>query len=173
MLILAIVRIMRVANAAERLRAVARVAHVPRERVALLCAGERVMRALQAAATRIGVTLADYLAHRAAGEQWCSRCKSWRSDVRRAECRPCRVVLDRERRQRTEPAERRPQAAVLAAYAASSSTREMARRLGCSVRTVNRDLHAYGLRSFGQPAPAHPPVRWCSCEACLAVRRVG
>lgn len=131
------------------------------------------MRTLQAAATRIGCTLAVYLEHRAAGEQWCSRCKSWRSDIRRSECRPCRVVSDRARRQRAKPPERRPQAAVLAAYAASGSAAEMARRLGCSVRTVNRDLHAYGLRSFGQPAPAHPPVRWCSCEACLAVRMVG
>lgn len=121
----------------------------------------------QGAATRIGCTLEHYLAQRAAGLSWCSRCRSWKARVHHHECNACRVVLDRQRKKRPE---RRPREAVLAAYAASADVRQMAARLGCSVQTVRRDMVRYDLRPFGERAPQHPPARWCSCAACRVAR---
>jgi hypothetical protein len=42
------------------------------------------------AAGKIGCDLGTYLAQRAAGLRWCSGCRSWRADVHRASCLPCR-----------------------------------------------------------------------------------
>lgn len=33
------------------------------------------------AASRIGITLVEYEAHRAQGERWCSRCKQWHPEA--------------------------------------------------------------------------------------------
>lgn len=52
------------------------------------------------AAARIGVTVAELEAHEAAGERWCPRCRSWRTDhdsFRSPYCRPCARAYQRSR----------------------------------------------------------------------------
>jgi hypothetical protein len=60
------------------------------------------------AATRIGVTLAEYEARRAAGEKWCWRCRSWQwreefppnastADGRQAMCGDCKRTYNHAR----------------------------------------------------------------------------
>ena len=41
-------------------------------------AGERS--AFAAAASRIGVSLGEYVERREAGERWCARCKAWHAE---------------------------------------------------------------------------------------------
>lgn len=42
------------------------------------------------AASRLGVTVAEYREHEANGERWCPKCGSWQpANGRQAYCRPC------------------------------------------------------------------------------------
>lgn len=49
------------------------------------------------AATRIGVTVEEYLRRRTNGEKWCPKCRAWRpDDVNHSYCRDCKRTYERE-----------------------------------------------------------------------------
>jgi hypothetical protein len=109
-----------------------------------------------AAARRLGVSLEEYAAHRAAGERWCWRCRSWLPEAsfpqpqarHGSPCLTCRATADVGARRARLAGQATP------APAADSGERAAAARLGVSAE----DYLAH--REAGE--------RWCSgCRAWL------